>query len=204
MLNVYELVYMSRMGDENALATLLSYCTPIFYKEVKKVMDANVKLKVYFEDFVQEAVITFYYAIDRYREDQEASFVTFVMIVVRRKILTLARDYQSNKTIHIHDTLSLDRLVDDENNTITMYNFLQNNSSLHNPVYNLHVQDCYDNITKAFNDLKPIEKEAFALWKSGKPYAEASKELGISYKAFDGHIQRIKRKIRNAAFQPVN
>ena len=57
MLNVYELVYMSRMGDENALATLLSYCTPIFYKEVKKIMDGNAKLKMYFEDFVQEAVI---------------------------------------------------------------------------------------------------------------------------------------------------
>ncbi len=201
MLNVYELVYMSRMGDENALATLLSYCTPIFYKEVKKIMDGNVKLKMYFEDFVQEAVIAFYYAIDRYREDQEASFMTFLMVVVHRKLLSLTRHYLNNRTVQMHDTLSLDKLVHDED---TMYDYVQNRNSLHNPVFNLHVQDCYDNVVKTLNDLKPVEKEVFALWKSGASYTDASKELGMSYKAFDGHVQRIKRKIRKAVIQPVH
>ena len=41
MLNVYELIYMSRLGDENALATLLSYCMPVIYKEVNKAIELN-------------------------------------------------------------------------------------------------------------------------------------------------------------------
>ena len=77
MLNVYELIYMSRLGDENALATLLSYCMPVIYKEVNKAIELNSKLRMYYEDLIQESIVTFYYSIDRYREDQEAKFTTF-------------------------------------------------------------------------------------------------------------------------------
>lgn len=200
MLNVNELIYLSRMGDENALATLLSFCTPIFYQEVNKTVELNSRLKMYFEDFIQECVITFYYAIDRYREDQEAKFTTFLRIVVQRKLITLTRNYLKNKAVQMHDTLSLDEIVRDDS---SMYDYIASRNSIHNPVYNLHVQDCYDNVEKTLRDLKPIEKDVFALWKSGTSYANASKELGMSYKAFDGHVQRIKRKIRKAIVQPI-
>ena len=61
MLNVYELIYMSRLGDENALATLLSYCMPVIYKEVNKAIELNSKLRMYYEDLIQESIVTFYY-----------------------------------------------------------------------------------------------------------------------------------------------
>ena len=197
MLNVYELIYMSRLGDENALATLLSYCMPVIYKEVNKAIELNSKLRMYYEDLIQESIVTFYYSIDRYREDQEAKFTTFLMIVLQRKMITLTRGYLHSHTVGLHDTLSLDEVYQDS----PLYDYIESRNVLCNPVYNLHVQDCYDNVKKALKDLKPIEQEVFALWDLGLGYSEASKELGISYNAFDGHVQRIKKKLRKAVYE---
>ena len=36
---------------------------------------------------------------------------------------------------------------------------------------------------------------------AGFTIEKASKELGISYKAFDGHVQRIKKKLRKAVYE---
>ena len=106
-------------------------------------------------------------------------------------------EHRITQYCYLHDTLSLDEVYQDS----PLYDYIESRNVLCNPVYNLHVQDCYDNVKKALKDLKPIEQEVFALWDLGLGYSEASKELGISYKAFDGHIQRIKKKLRKAVYE---
>lgn len=196
MENVNELLYLSRMGGEEAFAALLFTCGPIITCEVKKIMADNPKLYIYNEDFAQEARIQIIQAVMRYREDKDCKFTTYITAIIQRRFHSLVRHYSQTTYVQMHDTLSLDYLNDADEQYL--YDLLESNDVLSNPIFNMRLRESIEKINKAIGDLKPIEKKVYDTWQKGKSYKESSEELGITIKAYDGHIQRVKRKLRKA------
>ncbi len=195
MTNANELLYLSRMGGEDGFTALLLSYAPLITFEVKKVMQENPKMAIYMDDFAQEARIQMIQAIDRYREDRDCRFTTYVVAIIERRFNSLIRYYSRPTKVQMHDTISLDSMNHEEH---YMYDVIESNDALSNPTFNIQLKESINLINRAVGDLKPIEKKVYETWQQGKSYKESSEELGLTVKAYDGYVQRIKKKLRKA------
>ena len=96
--NDYELVYMVRENDDE--------CTNILYDKyisiLKKIAyDYYQKFNTYgydYDDFLQEAFISFQKALVSFDESKNSLFYSFVVLCVRRNLMSFCRNISSKKS----------------------------------------------------------------------------------------------------------
>ena len=121
--NDYELIYMVRENDEVSQDLLYEKYLPII-----KNLDSEFYQKYncycyYFDDFFQEALISFKKSIINFNEEKETLFYTFTVLCIRRALLSFCRNI-SNKTKNVsnnnyvsieeYDNIFLDQKADIE------------------------------------------------------------------------------------------
>ena len=97
--NDYELIYLVKDGDENALNVL-------FYKYERiaaKIIKSYIFDKIYFEDLVQEGRIVLYNCIYKYDESSTLSFYSFFIISFKRRLARLIVEQTYGKSIHVNE-----------------------------------------------------------------------------------------------------
>ena len=178
--NPYELIYMSRMGDEYAQTTLFLQYEGLLNALVNQTLLAYPTVRRYRDDILQEARISLFQAINQYQESKSASFKTFVCLVVKRRIWNVVRDILVEYQHKGFDSISLD---DQE---VNYYEILEQNNRLAEPEYYMQYQNAANRLS---------------CWMASESYQEASKRLGLSKKQYDGRLQRVKRKIKQALYE---
>lgn len=195
MENAHELMYMSRMGDEWSQRALFRLFEPMQRAAVNSVIARYRPLEIYRDDLIQEAMVILYRAADLYREDRFCSFKTFLNLLTERKIYSLLRHYSAESFVQMHDTMYLDEYVNESGN---IYDVLPGTKDLSDPVYHLRYHAAKEQLAKTLARMKHKEKEVLAAYLSGKSYQEACADLSISYKTYDGRLQRVRKKIKEA------
>ena len=180
--NPYELIYMSRMGDEYAQTTL--------FLQYEGLLNALVN-----QTLLQEARISLFQAINQYQESKSASFKTFVCLVVKRRIWNVVRDILVEYQHKGFDSISLD---DQE---VNYYEILEQNNRLAEPEYYMQYQNAANRLQEEIGLLDEEERDILSCWMASESYQEASKRLGLSKKQYDGRLQRVKRKIKQALYE---
>lgn len=99
--NDYELLYMIREKDESSVDVLYEKYLPVikglaseFYQKCK-----YVNYNIEYEDYFQEAAIAFQDAIINYDDSKGSMFYTFVVMCMRRRLLSFIRDISKNKSV---------------------------------------------------------------------------------------------------------
>ena len=96
--NDYELISMVRENDESSYDTLFQKYTPIIKKLASNYYHLYENFGCDYEDFLQEAYISFQTAVRTYDESKDALFYTFVVLCVKRGLLTFCRKFQADKS----------------------------------------------------------------------------------------------------------
>ena len=196
MANTYELLYMSRMGDEYAFKALFYE-----YKSSQKALVDTILLKfnkfsIYREDLYQEANIILAEATDRFREDKGATFATFLNILTNRKILAVIRHYTTPSYCHIHNMFPIiDQVKENEGAYVVS---LENDLS--NPTYALDFYDAAERLGKMLEGMNEKERRVYEAWLDGLSYRDAAEKLNMTSKMYENRLCRIRRKIRNSVF----
>ena len=197
MENPYELLYMSRCGDEWSLQALFN----LYAKDISGYINTLTKkytpLKIYREDLIQEAYISLYSATNSYREDCDCGFKTFMMVVIRHRIWNIMRHYCSTSHMPMHEVLSTEQYIRD---TEATYDALRSTDGLCEPEYHLRFKTIREDVDKVIEDLDELDKEVLEAWLNDESYKDASTRLGISYKKYDGRLQKVRKKIRQAVY----
>lgn len=97
--NDYELIYLVKDGDENALNVLFYKYERIAAKIIKSYIFDNI----YFEDLVQEGRIVLYNCIYKYDESSTLSFYSFFIISFKRRLARLIVEQTYGKSIHVNE-----------------------------------------------------------------------------------------------------
>lgn len=99
--NDYELLYMIREKDESSVDVLYEKYLPVikglaseFYQKCK-----YINYNIEYEDYFQEAAIAFQDAIINYDDNKGSMFYTFVVMCMRRRLLSFIRDISKNKSV---------------------------------------------------------------------------------------------------------
>lgn len=190
--NPYELIYMSRMGDENAQTTLFLQCEGLLNMLVNQTIQRYPCVRHYRDDLLQEARISLFKAIQSYQEGKNASFKTFVGLVVKRRIWNVVRNLMVEFQHKGFDGVSLD---DEE---INYYEILEQSNRMAEPEYYMQYQTAANELEKEISLLNEEEKDVLACWMANESYRSASEKLGLSEKQYDGRLQRVKKRIKEA------
>ena len=183
--NDFELVYLAQEGNEEAINSLYQKYKPIIVKKSKNAIMYATHHGIDINDIMQEAYIGFDEAIRNFSQDEKASFYTFALLCVDRKIANYLRKTTGSKGKILNDAITIDD---------TLEKVLGDGLDIE---YNLIDKDV-DNelITSIKKNLTDFEKRVFDLKLKDYSFEEIAKLLNKDVKSIYNTFQRIKSKIR--------
>lgn len=182
--NDYELIYMVRENDDSSLDLLFEKYTPILKNIANEFYQRYNSYGYDYEDFVQEAMIAFQKAINSFNEDKDTLFYSFVIICIRRSLLTFCRNI-SNGRKNVNNNYYVS--VEEYENVL-----LDNNADIDT----INSMRELDNIFKKLIIDLPFENSCiFELRLNGFSYREISILLDIPASSVEFKNRLAKKKI---------
>ena len=141
-------------------------------------------------DLLQEGMLGLLNAIRQYDPGEKASFRTFAVLCIRRRLYSAMRRSGSSNSISLDECLSLESSLFDENPA--------RNDSIRSPedvlIDREETRKRYDSLLQS---LSPLEQSVLRCFLRGMSYREIAEYTHKSEKAVDNAIQRIRRKLEN-------
>ena len=162
-------------GDQEAFALLVHRMMPLIHYQIHSCHCDGVED----EDLVQEALMGLLAAVRSYRAEGGAAFTTYATACIRHRLLSVVRRYGplANREVPMEDSPELPDTAADP----ALY--LQEQEALEGLLARLRTQ------------LTEREYRVLLLRLGDCSYAEIAARLGITTKAVDNAVQRIRRKI---------
>ena len=122
-LNDYELIDQIRENNDDCNSLLYLKYQPILHNLAHEFYRKYSCYGYDYEDFYQEAVISFYHALSHFDEKKDVLFYTFVTICIRRSLLSFCRNISAgNHSIPSYLFLDSDQcVIEDVESDIPMY-----------------------------------------------------------------------------------
>lgn len=168
------LLTLAKSGDETAFADLAEKYKPLIVGMGKNYSDKCSNSMYSLEDFVQEATVGFYSAVQSYEESDKVTFGLYAKVCVRNRLVSLLRaagkkvkpPKESGK-----NTADLSALLFGKEDSLRMQEKIREN-------------------------LSPFEWKVFCLYIEKRSYAEMAEIVGKPIKSVDNALFRIKKKLR--------
>lgn len=195
-INLYENLYMYRQGDYDTGISILDILNPYIRIEIQNVIRCIENAELFCEDLMQDATVAMYQAFDYYRDDMNCTLRSFVMTIARRKIVQNAKYYAFPKYDEEGYATGENWLIMDSIDA--GYCSIPQQNRLAEPEYYTRFYAAKEAAQKAINELSEKELAVFDACTGKDTYLENCQRLDMSYKTYDGKVQRVKKKVRNA------
>jgi RNA polymerase sporulation-specific sigma factor len=135
-------------------------------------------------DFIQEGLLALLMCCRTFDENAEASFKSYMSIVVERRFISIIRKSNTKRKIPQSSLIQIENIVD------TVEDVTQSPEEL---------VMCKEYLKSVLDKLRPLlsktEYEVLMLYGNGLSYKQISEKLLISEKSADNALQRARRKI---------
>ncbi len=172
-----DLITLISSGKYENLQVLINRYMPYIIKTANS--NANKGCDV--EDLIAEGVLSVFNAVKVY-DSTKSKFSTFVTLCISRAMLAQLKFATADKRIP-------DRLLsplEDAEDLATL-----------NPEQAYIDKESYESFKKSiFSTLSPLEYKVLCAFLSGESYSEIAVRLGITVKAVDNSLRRIRNKIK--------
>lgn len=180
--NDYEIMYMVRENDEDAVDIMFKKYEPVIKQLAAKYFLKVKKCGVEFDDLMQEGLIAFNRALNSYRDDCGAMIYTYIYVCLERHFITYCRNLQSKKNYYLNNSIS------DE--------YCCAYIDFKDPDYFINNAIMYDQFTKYKNDLEFLDANILELRMNGFSYKEICCLLEISHKYLESRLSRIRNTLK--------
>ncbi len=192
--NDIELTQMVCENNEDAKDVLFekyNYIINIIMAKYKKTIYA---LNMDINEVRQEAMLGFTDAIIKYTNNKDTTLLTFISLVVERKVQNAVRKAETQKNKIHNEAYSLE--YDYESFNRPLEEIIGDTTK--DPLKKLESEEnCQELISKIETMLSPFEKEVYKLIISGFSYQDIASILNKEPKQIDNTIQRIRNKIKS-------
>lgn len=183
--NDYELVFLAKEGNEDAINLLYQKYKPII---VSKSKDAILKAShhgIEISDIMQEGYIALDDAINNFSETDNTSFYTFALVCIERKIINYLRKTTGGKYRILNEAVAIDEYVEksvkDEVDAEISFLTKENRNDI---------------IDRVEESLTGMEKIVFQLKIEGYNFLEIANTLNKDLKSIYNTFHRVKLKIK--------
>lgn len=191
--NIYELLYMHHRGCTYAGRLMEEEMRSWINKWVYEKVDANkALLSGFVQELKQEALLGLYDAMDTYRLDMDTGFLTFLKVVLDRRMQNFMRTLKENEV----QKVSIDEELTNAAGKYCLKEILAQADGLTSPEYALHFSESYDLLMGIINDMKAGEKEVLYAWLDCEDRHKAAVKLQLPDRAFGSKLRRARLKIK--------
>lgn len=179
------LVQQALSGDDKAMAQLIAVAMPIARAKAMALETDSIRLSA--DDLVQEGMFGFMDALRTYSSCGGAAFRTYVNKCISNRILTALGRHSNTKNAVLTHAFPLPDSED------------AFHAQSPDPFDAVAEQERYDRLMAFLQDekeLSSLERRVVHLRLQGVSYADAAGQLGVTEKAIDNALQRVKKKIR--------
>jgi RNA polymerase sporulation-specific sigma factor len=188
--NEYELLYMYRKGDEQALRLLMKMVHPFILKVYGTVVSSWPAYEL--DEAMQAGHDGLLNAIYYYREDRRMSLRSFMLMCIQRQMYSSLRHLRHINRIDYLSRYSMDRMIKGSDELLL-------GDTLSGDCYRepQHISRYRTLLEQIYSQLEdhPLDCRVLALRYQGYTYQQTARILGVSSKDVDNSIQRIRRKI---------
>lgn len=175
----------AKNGDDESFEMLLKKYEKYLYINTKNYYLADGDR----DDLIQEGMIGLLKGIKSFDFNKDASFKTFVIMCIKRQIITAIKNSNAKKNQVLNTTYFSDE--DDIDDKI----YVEKSS-------NAEERYLYKELMEEFNKyslehFSTLEKEVLYYLIKGYNYGEIAEKIGKSNKVVDNTYQRIKTKVKN-------
>lgn len=177
---IEELLMLARLGDENALTTIMTSFKPLVSSIARKFEIAGEEI----DDIIQEGSIGLYKAILSYDKSKNDNFDAYTAVIIKRQILNALNSSETKKNLHLNqsvpmesDSEGISNIPDPEETLLKDYEFK-------------------DIDAKIKNLLSNFEYSVYRLYIDGYTYLDIAGILGVEAKKVDNALTRVKSKLR--------
>lgn len=186
-----ELTYLLNDNNEIAQDILYEKYKFIITAVLNKYRRVFLALNIDIEEIKQEANLAFSYAIHNYDENKNASLNTFITLCVERKVRTIIKSKETNKSKIQSEIVSLNN-----NEDINLEDIIGDEK--YEPLKTIQNKDMLKYIN---NEVKKLlsnnELDVYNLLIQGYDYHEIAIYLNKTTKQIDNTIQRIRKKLEH-------
>lgn len=189
-----ELVLFIREENEFAKEKLYEKYRPLIFKEIGKFKKRADFLGIEEADLSQEAMLAFSHAINNFKDDGEAKFITFATICIQRRLSNFVSKYDTNKRKAFCSSVALDAPIDDTSTTLIdqLEDFRSND-----PLSKVLNTESLDEALKVINEkLSENERMALKYDLEGKTVEEIAKMMNMNSKQIYNLVHRARTKIK--------
>ena len=141
--NDYELIYMVRENDDDSKNILYQKYLPIIHSIAHEYYYRFCKYGFDYDDFFQEAMISFQKALIAYDENKDSLFYTFVTLCMRRSLLSFCRNI-SNTRYNISNENMIElgecQILDDKTDMNKIFQSFELSKIIKNVIYSLPLE----------------------------------------------------------------
>ena len=176
-----ELVILYRNGVQDAFTALAVRYVYV----IRRLASGFSNMSVEFDDLLQEGNIGLVNAVNTYKNGGTASFRTYAGVCIRNRMISVVRKANSSLNSINNEALPLSEQVDVLSAPDTEPE---------------HAVDSIERTKEIFRTvrelLSELERNVLSLYVDGKRYDEIAADLGITVKACDNAMQRVRKKLR--------
>lgn len=188
-----ELVLFVREDNEDAKEEIFKKYIPLLCKEINRFKKRAFALGIEEADLSQEAMLAFSYAINNYSEEENAKFITFATLCIRRKLSNYIEKSATKKKV-IETEVALDAEYDDNDALIDQ----MANANVIDPLRQIMTNESLDETFKTIaGELSKNERCALKYDVEGKSVNEIANLMGKTPKQVYNLIHRARSKVKS-------
>lgn len=179
--NDYEVMYMVRENNDEAMSLLFDKYMPLIKKLAVKYYDKVKNCGIEFEDFIQEGMIALNRAIMNYDDNSNTLFYTYISVCIERQFITYCRNLNSQKHCFLNYSVRDEELH--RSSCISSKSFVDY----------IEVMESFTSLKNSFSFL---DSSIFELRYNGFSYKEICSLLDISYSFLESRMSKIRKLLR--------
>ena len=141
------------------------------------------------KDFVQEGLVGLFHAARSYRTDSEGSFAGYAMLVAERRFISIIRRQSALRSVPETAIVDIDSLTSEPADSSKNP---EEELMLREQLSHVYARHVYARLRET---LSKREFEVLGLYVDGLSYSSIAERLGITTKAVDNALQRVRRKV---------
>ena len=186
-----KLIAAAAKGDADALTALIVRYTPMLRSLVAPFYIAGADR----DDLLQEAILAFIKAVNRYDETKGAAFSSFAFAVAKKRILDVVKLSKGKKYSPLNDAAPItSEYRDGEGDG----EYTDDAADEKTPIDSYIEEEREIGLSEALRSvLGERERQVLELYLAGSSYNEIGEKLNVSPKTVDNTLTRIKKKLRD-------
>ncbi len=149
------------------------------------------------EDLIQEGMMGLVTSMQTYSPDRQCTFKSYAELCIKRRILSAIKAANRFKHMPLNYRLSLDEMYSDDEDPNAIIADARYTLTPEQQIIREEEMQSLRTLSKSL--LSSLENKVLELYLEGLSYEEIAKGIGKPVKSVDSALQRIKKKLADAA-----